>query len=189
MYDCPPDDIDCMDRLMRALTEELRRDMLHNQRRGSGGGGTPDNPNTIIDELTDSCTKSILSNMRSRANMKSFLKEHPKLKSQRLNLSEVIIDLFEKSRRVDLVFKNGTTENNANASTSSDGRIITFNEDYLKTATQLAIPPTMIHAYLINVQRGREGFKDDEDFYTRLHSYYKKMEKDIIMIFIGCITN
>lgn len=39
MYDCPPDHIDCMDRLMRALTEELRRDMLHNQRRGSGKGG------------------------------------------------------------------------------------------------------------------------------------------------------
>lgn len=189
LYDCLPDDIDCMDRKTKAEIEAARQDMAYHKKKKSGGKASgsgvekpdvPDYPDAIVDELTHSCTKSILANIRNRADMKSFLRRK-KLQGGQHNFSEMIIDLFEKSKQVDLIFKNGTTENNANASTLSSIEnktiTITFSNRYLRTATRLAVARTMIHemvhAYLdANFYSYGNNELKNKDMYNLLVAYF-----------------
>ncbi|MFK8285285.1 SprT-like domain-containing protein [Capnocytophaga canis] len=118
---------------------------------GTGGGYLLDYmEDEIIDNLTNPCAKRILNQMRSdtgRINIANLMT--PEIKRQH-NFSQMIIDLFEKSSQTHLTFTNGTTKNGANGSTK--GTTITLNNNYLQTATQLAIARTiiheMVHAYL-----------------------------------------
>ncbi|MFJ1263007.1 SprT-like domain-containing protein [Capnocytophaga canis] len=121
-----------------------------NIKRERADGGATEIEDEIIDNLTNPCAKRILNQMRSdtgRINIANLMT--PEIKRQH-NFSQMIIDLFEKSSQTHLTFTNGTTKNGANGSTK--GTTITLNNNYLQTATQLAIARTiiheMVHAYL-----------------------------------------
>lgn len=134
----------------------------------------PPKPREIIDNLTNPCAKRILNQMRSdtgRINIANLMT--PEIKRKH-NFSQMIIDLFEKSSQTHLTFTNGTTKNGANGSTS--GTTITLNNNYLQTATQLAIARTiiheMVHAYLnVNLRRGTSDVKDQK-FSEMLINYF-----------------
>ncbi|MFK8276177.1 SprT-like domain-containing protein [Capnocytophaga cynodegmi] len=142
---------------------------------GSRGKSNPSpKPREIIDNLTNPCAKRILNQMRSdtgRINIANLMT--PEIKRKH-NFSQMIIDLFEKSSQTHLTFTNGTTKNGANGSTS--GTTITLNNNYLQTATQLAIARTiiheMVHAYLnVNLRRGTSDVKDQK-FSEMLINYF-----------------
>ncbi|MDO4230428.1 MAG: hypothetical protein Q4C98_11490, partial [Capnocytophaga sp.] len=128
------------------------------------GGGKYSSSTTKVDDtkLTNPCAKSILKSMRDKLKMKNFLTEN-KLAGGRHNFSEMILNLFEKSTQTHLTFQNASL-GNKNGSTSLDGRTITLGDNYLKTATQLAIARTiiheMVHAYLVAIYRRYSGFEN-----------------------------
>ncbi|MFJ1429176.1 SprT-like domain-containing protein [Capnocytophaga canimorsus] len=140
-----------------------------------GNRNTPPKPEHIIDNLTDPCAKRILNQMRfdtGRINIANLMT--PEIKRKH-NFSQMIIDLFEKSSQTHLTFTNGITKNGANGSTK--GTTITLNNNYLQTATQLAIARTiiheMVHAYLNATYRNYSGF-ENKPFWFLLDDYFKK---------------
>lgn len=140
-----------------------------------GNRNTPPKPEHIIDNLTDPCVKRILNQMRfdtGRINIANLMT--PEIKRKH-NFSQMIIDLFEKSSQTHLTFTNGITKNGANGSTK--GTTITLNNNYLQTATQLAIARTiiheMVHAYLNATYRNYSGF-ENKPFWFLLDDYFKK---------------
>ncbi|WP_392448257.1 SprT-like domain-containing protein [Capnocytophaga canis] len=169
----------------RATQNHHQADAFENNRNLSGVGGTIirgyiakrklDSKDHIIDELKNPCAKRILNQMRldtGRINIANLMT--PEIKRQH-NFSQMIIDLFEKSSQTHLTFTNGTTKNGANGSTS--GTTITLNNNYLQTATQLAIARTiiheMVHAYLNATYRNYSGF-ENKPFWFLLDDYFKK---------------
>ncbi|MDO4782278.1 MAG: hypothetical protein Q4A09_03555 [Capnocytophaga felis] len=154
--------------------EEQRRYYGYGRVNGGGGGYVPPvKPKQVIDKFTDPCAKKILSQMRSTTGMKNFLKE-AELHYNRHNFSEMIIDLFEKSSQTHLTFQNSSNTNNANGTTS--GTTITLNNNYLRTATSLAIARTMIHemvhAYLNATHRNYPNFQN-QSLWQLLDNYYQ----------------
>ncbi len=107
-------------------------------------GNCLEDDDKIINKLTNPCAKSIFTELES-----GLYKDHP-LKpnvqipntSTSLNLSKIILNLFNNSKNIHLTIQNGETgDSNAN----TFGTTITIGNGYLSNATELSIARTMIH--------------------------------------------
>lgn len=113
----------------------------------------------IINKIKNEKGKQIVNQLKSSTDLKKISKEL-KTASGSLNLSEMIIDLFDRSTHTDLIFQEDVLEK-SNGSTFNT--TITLDTYYMQTATKLAIARTviheMIHAYL-KMRCNREKYKE-----------------------------
>ncbi len=147
------------------------------------------NPNVIVDfkrfiinNLTNSCARTIFEQLRSETSSININRPeiHLKIKNKdrTLNFSAAILKLFHESSETHYTIQNGELSN-TNAQTINS--ITTISNNYLRNATTLSIARTMIHeqihAYLEAMRTWKKDFRY-RDFYFMLKQFYEDNNRE-----------
>jgi hypothetical protein len=132
---------------------------------------------TIINNLTNPCAKTIFEDIREEGKQDELKPEVTIPNGETKTFSGAILDIFNNSSEYNYIITNGDIQSGYGALTVSNGTTITttLSNSYLENATTLAIAATIIH----EATHAYMEYKTDTDgdYETIMNNYYDQYGK------------